>query len=39
MSQEDNTADLSHFVRDFGWEPAVFEAALGQYAQELRSGS
>ena len=35
MSQEDNTADLTKFTRDFGWEPAGFESALQTYARQL----
>lgn len=32
MSQEDNTCDLSEFQKDFGWKPAGFRQALGEYA-------
>jgi uncharacterized protein YbjT (DUF2867 family) len=35
MSQEDNTADMSHFISDFGWTPIGFEKALAQYAAQL----
>ena len=35
MSQEDNTADLSKFKGDFGWEPRAFEETLQSYAKEL----
>jgi NADH dehydrogenase len=32
MSQEDNTADIGEFERDFGWKPAGFGESLGGYA-------
>jgi NADH dehydrogenase len=35
MSQEDNTADIADFERDFGWKPARFEESLRRYAAEL----
>jgi hypothetical protein len=35
MSQEDNTADLTKFVQDFGWEPRPFRAALAEYAKQM----
>lgn len=35
MSQEDNSTDLSDFVRDFGWKPRGFSATLNEYASEL----
>ncbi|MCS7033038.1 MAG: NAD(P)H-binding protein, partial [Phycisphaerae bacterium] len=35
MSQEDNVADLSAFVADFGWSPRPFEATLREYVPEL----
>lgn len=35
MSQEDNTADISEFARDFGWIPADFETSLKNYAASL----
>jgi NADH dehydrogenase len=35
MSQEDNTADLSKFVGDFGWTPRPFRETLDGYAQEI----
>ncbi len=35
MSQEDNTADLTKFTGDFGWEPKPFRATLKTYAHEL----
>jgi uncharacterized protein YbjT (DUF2867 family) len=35
MSQEDNTADMTDFVRDFGWNPAGFESSLREYCGEL----
>lgn len=35
MSQEDNTADLSKFVGDFGWEPKPFREAFRSYAGTL----
>jgi NADH dehydrogenase len=35
MSQEDNTCDLSGFEKDFGWKPAGFQKALGEYAGRL----
>ncbi len=36
MSQEDNTADLTKFIHDFGWTPRPFAQALASYATELR---
>jgi len=33
MSQEDNTADLTDFVKDFGWTPGAFEKDLAGYAK------
>jgi len=35
MSQEDNTADLTKFKGDFGWEPRGLEETLQSYAKEL----
>jgi NADH dehydrogenase len=35
MSQEDNTADLTKFERDFGWKPQPFEETLRAYASQL----
>ncbi len=35
MSQEDNTTDLAPFVRDFGWTPQGFSAALDGYAKRV----
>lgn len=35
MSQEDNTADLTPFRRDFPWEPRGFEETLAEYANQL----
>jgi len=35
MSQEDNTADLTKFKTDFGWEPRGFEETLASYAAQL----
>jgi NADH dehydrogenase len=35
MSQEDNTADLADFVRDFGWTPRGFEQTLAEYSSRL----
>lgn len=35
MSQEDNTADLTKFKDDFGWEPQPFEPTLQTYASQL----
>jgi NADH dehydrogenase len=35
MSQEDNTCDLAQFQKDFGWQPAGFSQALGEYARAL----
>ncbi len=35
MSQEDNTADLTKFKSDFGWDPQPFELALRGYANQL----
>lgn len=35
MSQEDNTADLTKFVDDFGWTPLGFEQSLRDYASRL----
>jgi uncharacterized protein YbjT (DUF2867 family) len=35
MSQEDNTADLTKFKGDFGWEPRGFEETLKSYAALL----
>lgn len=35
MSQEDNTADASKFVADFGWQPRPFEPTLNGYARQL----
>jgi hypothetical protein len=35
MSQEDNTADLSKFKADFGWDPKPFEPTLREYASQL----
>jgi NADH dehydrogenase len=31
MSQEDNTADTTEFVHDFGWSPRTFEETLQAY--------
>jgi NADH dehydrogenase len=36
MSQEDNTAPIDPFVRDFGWTPGKFETTLQSYAHELK---
>jgi uncharacterized protein YbjT (DUF2867 family) len=36
MSQEDNTADLTKFARDFGWTPQPFVATLNIYASQMR---
>jgi nucleoside-diphosphate-sugar epimerase len=35
MSQEDNTADLTKFRGDFGWEPRGFEETLTTYSSQL----
>lgn len=35
MSQENNTADLTHFIHDFGWTPRDFDSALREYASRL----
>jgi NADH dehydrogenase len=35
MSQEDNTADMTKFVDDFGWQPRTFEQTLASYANQL----
>jgi NADH dehydrogenase len=35
MSQEDNTADITKFVADFGWKPQPFEESLKGYAAQL----
>jgi uncharacterized protein YbjT (DUF2867 family) len=35
MSQEDNTADMTPFTRDFAWTPGPFTAQLQQYAGAL----
>jgi NADH dehydrogenase len=35
MSQEDNTADLADFIRDFGWTPRGFEQTLAEYSSSL----
>jgi NADH dehydrogenase len=35
MSQEDNTAEMGEFVRDFGWTPAAFEERLKAFAADL----
>ena len=35
MSQEDNTADLTKFNGDFGWEPRGFEETLSSYSAQL----
>jgi nucleoside-diphosphate-sugar epimerase len=35
MSQEDNTADITKFVEDFGWTPRPFESTLRSYAPKL----
>jgi len=35
MSQEDNTADVTKFREDFGWDPQPFEATLESYAGRL----
>jgi len=35
MSQEDNTADLADFIRDFGWTPRGFEQTLAEYGSRL----
>jgi len=35
MSQEDNTADLTNFIHDFGWTPRAFDSALPEYASRL----
>jgi nucleoside-diphosphate-sugar epimerase len=35
MSQEDNTADITKFVNDFGWTPREFEPSLREYARQL----
>jgi len=35
MSQEDNTADLTKFKADFGWEPRGLEETLATYAGQL----
>lgn len=36
MSQEDNTADMTKFKTDFGWEPRGFEETLADYKNQLR---
>jgi uncharacterized protein YbjT (DUF2867 family) len=36
MSQEDNTAELSEFTKDFGWSPRPFGETLASYAQQIR---
>jgi uncharacterized protein YbjT (DUF2867 family) len=35
MSQEDNTADIAPFVRDFGWGPVPLVESLGRYSSAL----
>jgi len=35
MSQEDNTADVTKFRNDFGWDPRPFEPTLRDYARQL----
>jgi uncharacterized protein YbjT (DUF2867 family) len=35
MSQEDNTADMTEFVRDFAWTPGAFSDQICHYAKEL----
>jgi len=35
MSQEDNVADITPFIAQFGWTPAAFEPSLRSYASEL----
>jgi hypothetical protein len=35
MSQENNTAELGHFIHDFGWTPRGFDSALQEYAARL----
>jgi NADH dehydrogenase len=35
MSQEDNTADVADFIRDFGWTPRGFEQSLDEYGARL----
>jgi uncharacterized protein YbjT (DUF2867 family) len=35
MSQEDNTADMKKFNKDFGWTPGGFEELMRQYANQL----
>lgn len=35
MSQEDNTADLTKFVDDFGWTPGAFEEQVKGYAGKM----
>ena len=35
MSQEDNSADITKFIDDFGWTPQPFEPALRSYASGL----
>ncbi|HLL88734.1 MAG TPA: NAD(P)H-binding protein [Tepidisphaeraceae bacterium] len=35
MSQENNTADVAPFVRDFGWAPRPFRDSLHDYATTL----
>jgi NADH dehydrogenase len=35
MSQEDNTADMTKFVKDFGWTPGGFEEQIKEYASQL----
>ena len=35
MSQEDNTADVTKFKDDFGWEPGAFREVLPTYAKQM----
>lgn len=35
MAQEDNSADMSKFRADFGWEPGPFDQTLQSYAAEM----
>jgi hypothetical protein len=35
MSQEDNTADASKFIKDFGWTPADFSPTFAGYASKM----
>jgi NADH dehydrogenase len=35
MSQENNTADITKFKSDFGWDPVHFAPTLREYAKQL----